>query len=441
MVTQPMGFTGRKETGFAVSFQLAGAASSGPDPARSTRCRVSTEKKTVRQGPAGGISPRTVHAAAGWKLPARGIANPAKGRWPGDSKVALDQGRTVDPCSGGRLHSAEDGTKRGRRPGRTRAAERNATPAQTPKRRPGLTVTAWAGCRQSGFSEFAVSMDPRPNPGSGCETWTKTACGDRPAQRLFGALGVFMSGPANPPVQSAAGSRRQAVSGPVAIARPGRRNCARIPGPACGNGGGHQAATLGARGATQSTGLHQEAVCGRKPALAPGLLQMADEPEFAGALGGRPFTPLSPCAGSPGVMPARFSAHAASVAPPGPGARPLRTSSLVTHRGGFPSSRDPLEAGRAANGGGGSTHFGGVGLVELSGTPGGEASASASLRPVGAGRMMIFADSDRNRDPPPIRRYFLTRSRNSSACCRRYWRSCHSEQNRPPLSRTSSGSG
>lgn len=57
------------------------------------------------------------------------------------------------------------------------------------------------------------------------------------------------------------------------------------------------------------------------------------------------------------------------------------------------------------------------------------------------GRTMILADSDRSRDPPPIRRYLRTRSRKSSACCRRYCRSCHSEQNAAPFSRSSNGSG
>lgn len=92
-------------------------------------------------------------------------------------------------------------------------------------------------------------------------------------------------------------------------------------------------------------------------------------------------------------------------------------------------------------GGGVPAQAGGAELLALPAPTGGLASATPLPRSEGAGRMTTFADSDRNRDPPPIRRYFLTRSRNSSACCRRYWRSCQSEQNLPPLRRTSRGSG
>jgi len=55
--------------------------------------------------------------------------------------------------------------------------------------------------------------------------------------------------------------------------------------------------------------------------------------------------------------------------------------------------------------------------------------------------MVIFVDSDLSFDPPPCLRYFFTRSRNSSACWRRCWRSCNPEQNLSPLRRASKGRG
>jgi hypothetical protein len=75
-VTQPVGFTGWEDTGFAADAQLWAPARPGPDPACVTRCRDLPAGTSARGDPAGGTWARMKPAPDGRPNPGEGHLTP-----------------------------------------------------------------------------------------------------------------------------------------------------------------------------------------------------------------------------------------------------------------------------------------------------------------------------------------------------------------------------
>jgi hypothetical protein len=181
-VTQPVEFTGWKDSGFAVDAQPWAAARPSPDPACLTRCMDLSAWTSARRDPAGGIWAGMKPAPDGCPNPGEGHLTaaviPRTGASPGppDQWPAVGSRRARCGCS------TAAGKYRGRRPGMVTTAEENAAPVQAPKL-PAKLLEAWAAkCRQPGLAASFPEVHSRPSPGSGREIWTKKAWRDRPAQ-------------------------------------------------------------------------------------------------------------------------------------------------------------------------------------------------------------------------------------------------------------------